>query len=66
MDDHFKQILTNTSGSGQSSQRSFIPAQSFGGAKYGYFFGLGDKGLGYYQEDPLNSKASLHDSVSAT
>jgi hypothetical protein len=40
--------------SSSSTQDSFIPQPSFTGAREGYVFTTGDKGTGYYKDDPLH------------
>eukprot|EP00879_Flechtneria_rotunda_P003941 GHRR01004181.1.p1 GENE.GHRR01004181.1~~GHRR01004181.1.p1 ORF type:complete len:170 (+),score=39.89 GHRR01004181.1:166-675(+) len=39
-----------------SDSTDFLPATSFTGAKQGYMFTAGDKGLGYYKDNPLHLK----------
>lgn len=36
--------------------RAFISAQSFSGVKSGYFYGTGNKGVGYYEDLINNNK----------
>ncbi len=53
MDAHFRKILAHSDGS------SFISSSAFSGIKPGYYFGRGDKGLGYYVDSFQNNSNSI-------
>merc|ERR1711865_578626 len=40
----------------ESGPIPFVPASSFEGARKGFFFSMGDQGLGYYRDLPLETR----------
>jgi hypothetical protein len=48
MDDHFAQMLAPSMV--PKGMVAFIPSERFTGAKSGYYFKMGVKGLGYYYD----------------
>ncbi|MFN9955256.1 MAG: hypothetical protein ACK55I_19345, partial [bacterium] len=60
MDDHFSKILTPFAGDRGSV--AFIASPTFVGAKRGYVFHLGDRGLGYYLDRFSKSVISSEES----
>jgi len=50
MDEHFRRMLEPQELSSSSINASFIPSKTFAGARPGYYFSNGVKGVGYYLE----------------
>ena len=60
MEDHFSRLL----GGGVPSGPSFQASKAFAGAKPGYVFKNGDKGTGYYLDNPSRHEQHLEPSSS--
>lgn len=60
MDNHFSRML-NVDGDSFSGRSRFIPSEKFTGARTGYYFSLGEQGLGYYHDHVQDMKRKVGD-----
>ena len=66
MDEHFKHMMQprNIAPSASSSNlEPFIASKTFSGAKLGYVFKLGEKGIGYYIDKYAKTAMNLKETI---